>query len=303
MRVFHTIVVFLFSLSALASTAGAQGMYWSDWNGQINTATINGTNRQTLISGLQNPNGVALDVPAGKIYWTDVASQKVQRANLDGTNIEDLITTSTYQPRGIALDLAASKMYWVDGGNDGGQPARVERANLDGSGRETLLSQSYAVAGLFDIALDLVHSKMYVTDFQSNRIERANLDGSGVTDVLTGLDDPWGVALDVAGNKMYWADAGTLYRASMDGGPKETLFSRGSEGLGGVALDLYAGKVYWINGADSLIQRANLDGSSVENVVTGAQFNRFIALNVPEPTSAFALGFSGYIMLWRRARV
>ena len=68
------------------------------------------------------------------MYWTDVGTHKIQRANLDGSNIEDLITTGLIYPQGIALDLSKGKMYWTDGGTD-----KIQRANLDGSNIEDLI--------------------------------------------------------------------------------------------------------------------------------------------------------------------
>lgn len=40
------------------------------------------------------------------MYWTDVGTHKIQRANLDGSNIEDLVTTGLRHPDAIALDLS-----------------------------------------------------------------------------------------------------------------------------------------------------------------------------------------------------
>ena len=51
---------------------------------------------------------------SGKMYWTDLATAKIQRADLDGANVEDLVTTGLGAPGGIALDLASGKMYPVD---------------------------------------------------------------------------------------------------------------------------------------------------------------------------------------------
>jgi DNA-binding beta-propeller fold protein YncE len=39
------------------------------------------------------PGGIAVDVGGGKIYWTDAGNSKIQRANLDGTSVEDLLIT------------------------------------------------------------------------------------------------------------------------------------------------------------------------------------------------------------------
>jgi hypothetical protein len=47
----------------------------------------------------------------GQMYWTDEFTQKIQRANLDGTGVEDLVTGLF--SRGIALDVAGGKNLGV----------------------------------------------------------------------------------------------------------------------------------------------------------------------------------------------
>ena len=47
-----------------------------------------------------------------QMYWTGTG--KIQRANLDGSNIEDLATADLNYPRGLALDVAGGKIYWTD---------------------------------------------------------------------------------------------------------------------------------------------------------------------------------------------
>ena len=62
------------------------------------------------------------------MYWTNWEDTgKIQRANLDGSGVEDLVTSGLDIPRGIALDLAGGKMYWTDWGTE-----KIQRANLDG---------------------------------------------------------------------------------------------------------------------------------------------------------------------------
>ena len=41
------------------------------------------------------------------MYWTTISFSRIQRADLDGSNVEFLITTGLIQPFGIALDLRA----------------------------------------------------------------------------------------------------------------------------------------------------------------------------------------------------
>ena len=44
----------------------------------------------------------------GKIYWTDWITRKIQCSNLDGTNVEDVIT-GLGEPRGIAVDAVGGR--------------------------------------------------------------------------------------------------------------------------------------------------------------------------------------------------
>ena len=247
---------------------------------------------------ITNYNGSALtaEVPvtASKgesllaIYWTqshwDHATQtrsnsKIQRANLDGSNAEDLVTQGLEAPAGIALDVAGGKMYWTDPSAD-----KIQRANLDGSNAEDLVTQGLeAPTG---IALDVAGGKMYWTDFVTDKIQRANLDGSNVEDLVTdaqGLKNPTGIALDVVDGKMYWTRRGTakVQRANLDGSNVEDLVTQGLGLPSGIALDVAGGKMYWTDWGTDKIQRANLDGSNVEDLVTqGLEAPGGIALDV-----------------------
>ena len=198
------------------------------------------------------------------IFWTDSHTDKIQRANLDGSNIEDLVTTGLGGPRGIALDVAGGKMYWTDYYTE-----KIQRANLDGSNIEDLVTTGLRYPG--GIALDVEGGKMYWTDYGTDKIQRANLDGSNLEDLITtGLEAPRGIALDVAGGKMYWTDRGTdkIQRANLDGSNIEDLVTTGLRYPGGIALDVEGGKMYWTDSHTEKIQRANLDGSNIEDLVT-----------------------------------
>jgi len=98
--------------------------------------------------------GIALDPVGEKVYWTDErarddpppagqASTKVQRANLDGTEVEDLLTGGLVRPTGIAVDPAAGTLYWADAST-----GTISRANLDGSEAEEVVSGLAAPHGL-----------------------------------------------------------------------------------------------------------------------------------------------------------
>jgi sugar lactone lactonase YvrE len=207
-----------------------------------------------------------------KMYWTEAGANRNQRANLDGSAVEDLVSSLT--PTGIAIDIAGGKMYWIAMSAD-----NIYRANLDGSGVETLVT---GLSTPYDIGLDIAAGKMYWTDWGADKIQRANLDGSGIEDVVTGLNRPRGMALDIAGGKMYWADYGPyrIRRANLDGSGIEDLVT-GLVSLHDVAVDIAGGKIYWVDaGTADKIQRSNLDGSGIEDLVTGLDYPYGIALDI-----------------------
>ncbi len=111
-----------------------------------------------------------------KDYWAEYGTRKIQRANLDGSNVESLITSGLWDPKGLALDLAGGKMYWVDQGS-----RRIRRANLDGSNVENLITGLSSPEGL---DLDVASGKIYWTD-QRRQDPEGHLDGSEIEDLVT----------------------------------------------------------------------------------------------------------------------
>ena len=267
----------------------------------IRRADLDGSNVEDLVHSLPGLSGLALDVNGGQMYWsvrevcffhpslpshmdyfntsfnTSAASKAlsvcmpgfIARADLDGSNVEDLVSEST--ACGLALDVVNGKMYWTSRSRPG-----IQRADLDGSNVEDLVSESTACG----LALDVVNGKMYWTDSYAGAIQRADLDGSNVEDLITDLgQQPVGIALDVVNGKMYWTGsyAGKIQCSDLDGSNVEDLIT----GLGqpvGIALDVVNGKMYWTDSYAGAIQRADLDGSNVEDLITDLEWPAYIAL-------------------------
>jgi DNA-binding beta-propeller fold protein YncE len=277
---------------------GANKMYWTDADtDKIQRANLDGSNVEDLVTaGLQFPEDIAVDCAGGKMYWTDWFAAKIQRANLDGSNVDDLLTAADglQHPTAIALDIAGGKMYWGDDGT-----GKIQRANLDGSNVEDL------VGGLSDpsgIDLDMTGGKMYWTDWFSDKIQRASLDGSNVEDLVTaadGLDDPTGIALDMAGGKMYCTTTKEVSSFDLDGSDYTVIINGTTypASFTAIKLDLAGPKMYWTDAGEHKIQRANLDGSNVEDPVTGLDEPFGIALCIeeapptppPEPVGGIAV--------------
>lgn len=247
------------------SCGGLTGMiYWTDKiRGEIRRLNLVGGRPEEVLSmaqGLNEPYGLALDPVHSKMYWADPGTQKIQRANLDGSNMHDVITGLSF-PADLALDLVAGKIYWADRDAN-----RIQRANLDGSGIENILT---GITRPYYVALDLTAGKIYWSDFNSPDIHRANLDGSVIEIFSTGAAGQNRVrdmALDVSAGKIYWADrnASLIRRANLwDLSQREDLYTE-SDGLDrphGLVLDKRTGKIYWTDTAMMVVMKGNMDGS------------------------------------------
>ena len=245
--------------------------------------------RATIAVTVRDPDGLeavqrfaVLVVGAGslgavnRLYWTDAGSDRIQRAHLDGSGVEDVVDSGLVNPRGLAVDSAAGKLYWSDYGSD-----RIQRANLDGSEVEDLVTAGLQIP--LALALDAAGGKLYWTDNGTDKIQRSNLDGSQVEDLVTGLLTPLGLALDAAAGKLYWTDSGAdkIQRSNLDGSEIEDLVTEGLQIPRGLALDTAGGKLYWADSGTDRIQRANLDGTEIEDLVTtGLGTLRGLALDV-----------------------
>ena len=215
---------------------------------------------------------------AQKMYWIDVTLDKIQKADLDGNNVEDFITTGLQGARYLAIDSAGGKIYWTDAGLN-----KIMRANLDGTVPEDLVTGLDNPRG---IALDVPGGKMYWVDKGTFKIQRANLDGSGSVDDLVatgGTSSPRGIAVDSAGGKMYWTDHNfdKIQQADLNGDNVVDVLTSGVVNSQDIALDVSGGKMYWTTkGGGDTVRRADLNGDNPETLVSGLGNPFGLALDV-----------------------
>jgi len=219
-------------------------IYWTNMgraaanDGTIESSALDGSDLKTVVpaAGTWTPKQLKLDAKHGKLYWSDREGMRIMRANLDGSQIETLVTTAQGDDArkdarnwcvGMALDVEGGKMYWSQKGS--GNNGRIFRANLDGSQIETLFDN---LPEPIDIDLDLGHRMMYWTDRgdppAGNTVSRAPMDpGKGKQEILVrGLKEGIGIALDVKGGRMFYTDlGGNVYGAKLDGSDSKVLLS------------------------------------------------------------------------------
>ncbi|XP_018619430.1 low-density lipoprotein receptor-related protein 4 [Scleropages formosus] len=205
-----------------------------------------------LLNNLEN--AIALDFHHSKklVFWSDVTLDRIMKANLNGSNVEEVVSTGLESPGGLAIDWIHDKLYWTDSGT-----SRIEVANLDGTHRKVLLWKSMEKPRA--IALHPIEGKIYWTDWGNTpRIEYANMDGSNRRVIAdTHLFWPNGLTIDYAGHRMYWVDAKhhVIERADLDGRNRKAVISQGLPHP--FAITVFEDSLYWTDWHTKSINSAN----------------------------------------------
>ena len=108
------------------------------------------------------------------IYWTNfitgtnITTDTIGRANLDGTGVNQSFISGASSPIGIAVD--ADHIYWENFATN-----TIGRANLDGTGvNQSFITRQHPARSAVDA------NYVYWASLDTNTIGRANLDGTGV---------------------------------------------------------------------------------------------------------------------------
>jgi DNA-binding beta-propeller fold protein YncE len=235
--------IILMSASPLTAQAGSKGaLFYLDLSGQVMRSNVDGSDAKPIVQGMSGtgPDGIAVDAAAGHVYWSNMGKVSendgsIMRADLDGKNVVTIVAAGgTFTPKQIKLDPQHKKIYWSDR-----EGMRVMRANYDGSNIETLIVTGQGDAERKD------QSRWCV-----------------------------GIAIDVAGGKVYWtqkgsdnANQGTIKRANLEppagADPArrqdiEVLFASLPEPID-LELDLKTRQIYWTDRGDNTVSRAPMD--------------------------------------------
>jgi DNA-binding beta-propeller fold protein YncE len=268
--------------------------------GRILSANPDGSDLKTLVrEGRKLPDGVAVDVDAGHLYWTNMGNYMLNdgsicRSDLKGGDMRTIVAPGdTFTPKQLQIDKPNGKLYWADR-----EGMRVMRANLNGSKIETLVDTSEGTSRpgtdptkwCVGVAVDAAAGKLYWTqkggdNAGEGRVLRANLDipkgetPSNRTDIevlYDQLPEPIDLDLDLAGRMLYWTDRGnpprgnTVSRAPLEAPPggrptPEIVFSNLMEGIG-LALDVKHGRMFVTDFGGS-VYSAHLDGSEQKTLL------------------------------------
>jgi DNA-binding beta-propeller fold protein YncE len=258
--------------------------------GQLFSINPDGSGKTSIVTGCSVPDGVAVDVQAGYIYWTNMGvppadDGSIERVDLDGSNRTTIVPSGgTYTPKQLHFDAVGRKLYWSDR-----EGMRVMRCNLDGSNVETLVQTGHGDEDRRDetnwcvgVAVDHVGGHLYWTqkgpsDAGLGRILRAGIElpagesaahRSDVEVVFKDLPEPIDLEIDAGTRMLYWTDRGdppygnTVNRALLDaigGSEPEIVMTHLMEGIG-IALDPAYDRMF-VTDLGGNVYVATLDGS------------------------------------------
>ncbi|HUE34700.1 MAG TPA: 3-hydroxyacyl-CoA dehydrogenase [Mycobacterium sp.] len=263
--------------------------------GRLFSINPDGSGKTFLVTGCPVPDGVAVDVAAGHIYWTNMGvpsanDGSIERVDLDGGNRTTIVPSGgTYTPKQLHFDAAGRKLYWGDR-----EGMRVMRCDLDGSNVETLVQTGHSEQDRRDetkwcvgVAVDHVAGHLYWTqkgpsDAGLGRILRAGIDlpagetaahRSDIEAVFKDLPEPIDLEIDGSTRMLYWTDRGdppygnTVNRAPLDtmgDSEPEIVMTHLMEGIG-IALDPGHNRMF-VTDLGGNMWGAALDGSGTRPI-------------------------------------
>ena len=260
-----------------------------------------GSDRKVIATECRLPDGIAVDVEGGHIYWTNMGvltqnDGSIERVDLDGRNRTTIVPQGgTFTPKQLQLEKKSGKLYWCDR-----EGMRVMRANLDGSAPETLVETSQGDPRPRPRSDEMVRRHRRGCGSQTDLLDakRPGQCGAGahlcagieipngqsasnrsdIEVLFDGLPEPIDLELDLKNRLLYWTDRGdpprgnTVNRAPMDAhrpiGSRpcpEILVTHLMEAIG-IALDFKGGRMFLTDMAGSLYS-ARLDGSGKQTLL------------------------------------
>ncbi|XP_071956512.1 low-density lipoprotein receptor-related protein 6-like [Antedon mediterranea] len=260
--------------TSLALDPLAGYMYWSEWSNRyrIARAHMDGTNLTILMYVEGRANGLTIDYQARKLFWVDLDLSEIYSADLDGSNIIQVVQDDITNPFG--LTQYNEFIYWADL-----SAMTIERANkTSGGGREIIQGQQ-------DNVLDI---KVFHKSRQAG-INRCNSNNGGCSDLC--LSHPDGFRCMCATHHTLNADNRTcsppeaflvysqrdsLNRLLFDfDEPDIVLPISETEGVRAIEYDYQAGYVFWIDRKNKEIKRSRSNGVEPKSLVKVDKFTPY----------------------------
>lgn len=145
-------------------------LYWLDRHSKnLDVAELNGTNRKTLKTSIQDPRALVVHPGTGYLYFSSWHLQAyIGKLGMDGSNFTRILTwnDSIAWPNALTIDFFTDRLYFADAHLD-----YIAFSDLEGRHRHYVI-RGNKVPHVF--ALSLFDDYIYWSDWNLKSISRAN---------------------------------------------------------------------------------------------------------------------------------
>jgi sugar lactone lactonase YvrE len=261
-------------------------VYWSTIsNSKILKQNANGKGGVAILSDLASANNLIYHPREKKLYWREYCGASVcsgvRKANPDGSNKVNVIDAFV---GGFSFSSDSSKLYCTYDIFD-----EIFSINTDGTGRVKLAGITSSPTGITLLGNKLCWLDLAYGDY----LYTADLNGSNRKVLATTpVYQPTRFAIDTVDKWIYWVNqhssfsddrssSTSIRKAKLDGSQQQVIIPSSTvKRPFGIGLDLKNKKLYWTDRENSGLYRSNLNGTSVEKIVSGASNPTDLALDV-----------------------
>ncbi|KAK7142628.1 hypothetical protein R3I94_012093 [Phoxinus phoxinus] len=177
-------------------------VYWTDLAGRtINRASLEpGSESEIIINtALTSPEGLAVDVARRRLFWVDSTPDKIETANLDGSDRRVLFEKDLVNPRAIIVDSPTGTLYWTDWNREA---PKIESSSVDGQNRRILVQDGIGLPNA--LAYDSTTRQVCWADAGTKRLECISPNGTGRRVLQSNLNYPFSMVSFA--NHYYYTD-------------------------------------------------------------------------------------------------
>uniref|UniRef100_A0A9J8BFY3 Low density lipoprotein receptor-related protein 1Ab n=1 Tax=Cyprinus carpio carpio TaxID=630221 RepID=A0A9J8BFY3_CYPCA len=199
------------------------------------------------VPDIDNVTVVDYDALENRIYWSDVRTQTIKRAFINGTGVETVVSADLPNAQGLAVDWVSRNLFWTSYDTNKKQ---INVARLDGSFKNAVI---HGLDKPHSLVLHPILGKLYWLD--GDNISMANMDGTNHTLLFTNQKGPVGLSIDYYMEQLYWISSGnsTINRCKLDGSGLEIIEGVKGKLTKATALAIMGEKLWWADqGTDQI---------------------------------------------------
>lgn len=157
--------------------------YWADYAGKaIRRSNLDGSNVETLATGVEGPYGTSYDPETGYVLWTSSGDEVVQMAPANGATGSTTTLNSSFEEY-FAITLPGSEVN-VAYGVVNGQVVRITQNRNTGAEQTEVLMTLPSPDQVHGLALTPDNASLYLGDTAGRMTQKLNLTTRQVTQLV-----------------------------------------------------------------------------------------------------------------------